>query len=341
MATFAITTKVWMVSTFIICVTTGLCTFCLSIALWGGKGPFLSFKLPVVIDGICNLLDFIGRVLCVRYLPVSLAMAINASTPIYGCILETCIDPTRYSQRLKMKRGICVVFICISIFIQSYGALSFDDNMEYTFGEVVMGISLSAGSAIARVIANYCVERCKDEEVKLHHWIMADVLGYVSLPIIIPLIMPMGNLEPLEWFKGFSIAIIFLFCCYTALSTFKFNDISVTTALSIRTLEIPTVYLFGTVLLGEARNMYTFLGCASVTFWSIFIVTFLSSEENGDHFEEETELLLQKKTSFKQKNSISGTTILSRSLAVVRSLYERKVYGLDFSRKGHAYESIP
>eukprot|EP00493_Phyllostaurus_siculus_P021034 UN21359 len=66
-----------------------------------------SSNLPIVyFEGFCEVIDFIGRILCVRYLPVSLAMAINASTPI--CIkfnLKNVVSHTEGgNQRILLEK---------------------------------------------------------------------------------------------------------------------------------------------------------------------------------------------------------------------------------------------
>jgi len=279
MATFAVVTKFWIIAPFILCLMTSLLKTLFSLALWRGNGPFISFKMPIIISGSCEVIDFVGRILCVRYLPVSLAMAINASTPIYGVIIEAFVDPNRFSYSMKLKRFAVVIFICASIAIQSYGSLFDSKQSGYSLGATLFGVFLSVMSAVARVTANFAIEQTTDEGIRLHHFIMGDVFGYLLIPCIIPFIMPMGNLSFSNWEKGFYIGILFLFCCYFCISTFSYHDIAVTTALAIRTLEIPTVFAIGTIFLGEPSNIFSILGCASVTFWCLYMVCFLSSEE--------------------------------------------------------------
>jgi len=280
MASFAVVTKFWIVSPLIICITTSVLFTIFSVILWRGKGPFLSFKLPVLIDGTCELIDFVGRILCVRFLPVSLAMAINASTPIYGVIIEYFIDPNRFSTKMKLKRLGCVILICISIAVQSFGSLSGDDQESQSMSSIILGVSLAVISAVARVITNFAVEE-SDESIRIHHFLMGNVFCYMLLPVIIPFIMPVhsADLNLPSWEKGSIIGLLFLVSSVAVIMTFTFHDIAVTTALAIRTLEIPTVYFIGTIFLNEPANLYSFLGCASVTVWCLVMVVFLSSEE--------------------------------------------------------------
>jgi len=316
MATFAVVTKFWIVAPFILCLMTSLLKTIFSLALWKGNGPFISFKMPIIISGFCEVVDFIGRIVCVRYLPVSLAMAINASTPIYGVIIEAFVDPNRFSYSMKLKRFAVVIFICASIAIQSYGSLFDSEQSGHSDGSTLFGVFLSVMSAVARVTANFAIEHTTDDEIKLHHFIMGDVFGYLIIPCIIPFIMPMGNLAFSNWEKGFCIGILFLFCCYFCISTFSYHDIAVTTALAIRTLEIPTVFVIGTVFLGEPSNIFSILGCASVTFWCVYMVCFLSSEE----VEEGEEIPLLKGSTLKRMN----TTIMGGNYAAlgVRARFE-------------------
>jgi len=278
MSSFAVMTKYWITDPFILCVVASILQTLFSIMCWKEKGPFFCFKLPIFIIGLCEVVDFVGRILCVRYLPVSLAMAINASTPIYAVLMEAFVDPYRFSRFMKLKRFAVVVLICASIGVQSHGSLN---SQEYhSFGSTLFGVFLAVSSSVARVAANFTIERTNDEDILLHHFLMGNVYGYLLVPCLIPFIInESSGLVFADWAKGFCIGIIFVIGCYFSITTFSYHDIAVTTALAMRALEIPTVFFFGAVFLGEPVNSCATLGCASVTFWSVYMIFCLSSEQ--------------------------------------------------------------
>lgn len=272
MATFAILTKIFELPNSTLLLTTGTAIFIYALIV-KTEAPLFRFDKNLILFVAFECIDFLGRTSMVYFLPISLAVAINCSTPVYSAILERFTDPYRYDKFTQLKRSLCILTIVLFISVQAFASNT--DKIHINF----IGIGLALMSALARVLVNVLIES-NLQDYDIHQIFSITGVGYMvmSLPFFI---LNGGSISPFnQWCQSILTGVVFAITGYTLIETFANKDITVTNALAIRTLTIPTGLVIGVCFLHE--EFTTIIGCANlgITIFSLVLVLMLGNEND-------------------------------------------------------------
>lgn len=282
MSTFAITTKILPSYPALNALLNSLLTYIYGATIRPSGRSFFKWNKRTIAAASLEVVDFTLRMTCVRFMPIGLAMTINAATPLYSAIVEYFLQPNRFSAEFQARRFACVLLIVTGLVIQSWNTVIMDTTSA-GMHSILFGALLSLISSICRVFTNFVVQSDLEKEVSLHQWLNAAATVYLLLPVYAIVFDSTNVMQDVVlsfhmWWDGLIIAAVFLVSCIFMVKTFDHNDISVTTALAIRTLEIPLVFIFGIIFLGETSNIFSIVGCTLVTVCCLILVIFFSEE---------------------------------------------------------------
>jgi len=212
-----------------------------------------------------QVVDFIGRVICYKNLPIHVALAVNYCTPVWATILEPWFVPGEYGWPMSFYRFLCSIVICLGIAADGYGSDVVWNSKAW--------IAVFAGllSAFFRVSQNLFIRNLvRDRVVRIPFYFWYLHRGLIILAVT-DIAYRLNLQAPIDFenevFLMHSV-VAFLAIVGSAGIILSHDYIPASDAIIIRTLEIPLGGIVGISLFKESANLIScagwivaFLGC--------------------------------------------------------------------------------
>lgn len=246
----------------------------------------MSLQLPLenakwcLLAAVFEVTDNIARIISVVYIPAELAVGISCCTPIVASILEIVFIPGEFPFSIAVARIGVALIITGGLILHTYGTVSILQENYYT----VVGIIWSLVALICRVHVNLVIRREKlrtPGRYHLSHWYIARIMLLIPTGIVLHFCFS-DNAEGLTslWTQRAVLASAILGFMYLIGSIGMVGShgfIPASTAISIRTIEIPLVFVITTSYMHEKVNAYSISGCVISFLGCIAMEIFFSS----------------------------------------------------------------
>jgi len=270
---FAIACKIFPIPAGITSFATSISTFIYCYLSWDKQTNLFQWHSKIFAWSFCTLASFLSAIFSVRFMPVGLAMGIYMTTPAWAAIIEKVMYPNRFLA-VQRQRVACIGCIVGGILIQGYAS---SVNKEEGNSQVLMmGGMIACVGAITNAIANTIVE-CAEPGLPPCRWLFIRSTGLFIIFLFNAILTPSILLSPfLTWAKGFTISAILVTLNIFRIKSFEDGDIAVSTVVSIDSLQIPFVFIYGIIFLSEPCNIFVAFGCLAITAGCIVLVLFFS-----------------------------------------------------------------
>jgi len=226
--------------------------FPLLLRLWNPSFSLIPEDKKLFILCIIDVGDVIGRTLCVYFINVDFAIVLLAAEAPWGLLW-------------KRKKRPMAVYIIHGLIIIGVLITSFGSHERGNFTSVCIGVAFALASTNCRVLVNVVAEKILAENESPFHQYLFYVSAFNMLVAIPMSIFSYKQMKASYILPSVSMALIMVFgIMFAFLKSCEPGRLPVSTNLTIRTTQLPIIYMAAYVFLGEVPNGTQIFGACIV-----------------------------------------------------------------------------